>query len=295
MSRPLVRALLPVALLLCTSCGSAPEVVRDEIVIGERQALYSKVLGEERPYWVALPRGYTAGKSAYPVLYLLDGSDNFVMAAGVVDSLSRDRGSRSAIPELIIVGIPNTHRVRDLTPTRSDKDSSGYTLPGHEQSGGAAGFLAFLEQELAPSIDASYRTSGLRLLAGHSYGGLFALYAFLERPGLFQGIAAIDPSLYFDDLVLPRRAERSSGDSWCGSVYLSIADHPDTAEFDTMRAGIARFSERIDGAAPALRAELDFIAGESHESVGLLSLYRGLKFIFMDEPAHGCRAPASAG
>jgi enterochelin esterase-like enzyme len=67
------------------------------------------------------------GKDPLPVLYLTDGPGHINEIGNSIDFLV-DNGR---MPALIVVGIANTDRTRDLTPTHSDtKDSSGKeTLP----------------------------------------------------------------------------------------------------------------------------------------------------------------------
>ena len=72
----------------------------------------SKVLNEKRTLLVSLPKNFKKDES-YPVVYFLDGEVMTTMAAGQVDYLSR---AYQVIPQLIIVGIVNTDRMRDLTP-----------------------------------------------------------------------------------------------------------------------------------------------------------------------------------
>jgi hypothetical protein len=58
-------------------------------------------------------------------------------------------------------------RARDFTPTRTPREAN---------SGGAAAFLDFLEHELIPFVDRTWRTMPSdRGLLRHSYGGLFAI------------------------------------------------------------------------------------------------------------------------
>ena len=60
-------------------------------------------------------------------------------------------------------------RARDFTPTKTPREAS---------SGGAAAFLDFLEHELIPFVDHTWRSVPAdRGLLGHSYGGLFAICA----------------------------------------------------------------------------------------------------------------------
>lgn len=278
------------ACVLISTIGYA--AAGEPIIAGEKIVIRSDVLGEDRTLWVGLPADYAHHDRAYPVLYLLDGAENFAMASGVADFLSRERGGKRRIPELIIVGVENTDRVRDLTPVASDKDSSGFVLPEHENSGAAAAFLAFIETELTPEIERRYRAGDGRILVGHSYGGLFALYTLLERPSLFSGIVAIDPSLYFADMVLVNRLrERAQADpgAFSGAVFISMADHPATDEFVAMVGGITRFAGILSGVeSERFRSTLEKIPRESHGTVGLLSLYAGLCFIFPADAPGEC-------
>lgn len=281
---------IALACFFAATIGSA--VAGEPIVAGEKIVIRSDILGEDRTLWVGLPADYAHNERVYPVLYLLDGAENFTMASGVIDFLSRERGGKRRIPELIIIGIENSDRVRDLTPAASDKDSSGFVLPGHETSGGAAAFLEFIETELAPEIERRYRADEDRIIVGHSYGGLFALYTLLERPSLFSKIIAIDPSLYFADMALVKRLRemaQSDPGAFSGAVFISIADHPATDEFVTMVGGISRFAAILSGVNnERFRSKLEKIDHETHGTVGLLSLYAGMCFIFLADAPGEC-------
>ena len=62
---------------------------------------------------VHLPDGNATSQASYPVLYLLDARSNFHHTTGTLDALTR----AGHAPESIVVGIANTVRMRDLTPT----------------------------------------------------------------------------------------------------------------------------------------------------------------------------------
>jgi predicted alpha/beta superfamily hydrolase len=115
------RAFLLMLLLILANQTEAQE--KDPAIkIGEKFTLHSKVLNEDRPYWVYFPESYKSknqSPEAYPVLYLLDGDALFHTATGVVEFTSRNGNDQ--IPELIIVAVPNTDRNRDLTLSFSDK------------------------------------------------------------------------------------------------------------------------------------------------------------------------------
>src|SRR5687768_11640665 len=164
--------------------------------------LESKVLAETRTILVRTPASYAAGTRAYPVLYMTDGDRQIGHTAAVVDFLARE----GRIPEVIIVGINNTDRTRDLTPTKVEAmGAEGQRFPT-PTSGGADRFLDFIATEVIPYVEKNYRTQPYRVLAGHSFGGLFAMHTFLTRPALFNGVIAVTPTLTWDNRYIYRRA-----------------------------------------------------------------------------------------
>ena len=76
-------------------------------------------------------------------------------------------------------------------------------LPSHDEdvptSGGADKFLEFISSELMPFMDENYPVKGEDILLGHSFGGVFTMFALLEEPELFDAYLAGDPSFWWDD------------------------------------------------------------------------------------------------
>ena len=150
----------------------------------------SAVLNEERTVTVQLPKSYQAeSNKVYPVIYRLDGAGNIPLASAVMDRLQNNNRA----PEVIIVAIENTNRLRDLYPT-VNKEPQGPVGEG----GGAAKFLAFIEQELMPLINKSYRTHNFNVIAGGSAAGVFALYTMQANPELFQAHIAYSPAVWWN-------------------------------------------------------------------------------------------------
>ena len=87
-----------------------------EIPAGEQITLRSEILGEDRTVFVALPASYRSGAERYPVLYLTDAQWNFEQARASTQYLARNL----IIPEMIVVGVVNRDRTRDLSATRAD-------------------------------------------------------------------------------------------------------------------------------------------------------------------------------
>lgn len=168
----------------------------------QERVIDSKVLGEARGIRVWTPPAYDATDQRYPVLYLTDAEGQFFHTASTVEFLAR----QGRMPPMIVIGVTNTDRTRDLTPTRGTIRGSG--APVFPTSGGADAFLTFFEKELVPWVEKTYRTHPFRVFAGHSFGGLFATHAFLSRPELFNAVIAVSPTLRWDD-DLPLRNARA--------------------------------------------------------------------------------------
>ena len=86
-----------------------------EVRIGTEAKIRSAIVNEERSILISGPEGYqTYQQTTYPVIYILDGETNFNYLS-VYHFLSRE--PFGILPQAILVGITNTHRTRDLTPT----------------------------------------------------------------------------------------------------------------------------------------------------------------------------------
>jgi predicted alpha/beta superfamily hydrolase len=282
----LKRAALALSLCLLAWSASGQEKGLD-IKIGESFSLRSKVLNEERPYWVYLPASYgdrTFMPRRYPVLYLLDGEAYFHSASGVVQFMSSGFNGNNQIPELIVVAIPNTDRTRDLTPTHSTVGYDGKEDPSQESSGGGKAFLQFLRDELFPKIESAYRTLPYRILAGHSDGALLALQAMLDAPEMFNSYVALDPSLWWDKQVLVRLAETRLKEARRprAAVYLSLSNNPDIGFGDPKinEGAVRKFGKLLEAASPGVRSTLQYFEDEDHVSVPLVGLYHGLLYLF---------------
>jgi hypothetical protein len=201
-----------------------------QIHSGHTDTLYSRTLGEARRLLIYLPSSYDDGyfyPRRYPVLYLLDGDSHFNSVSSIIQILSENRGPMN-FPELIIVAIPNTDRMRDLTPSHITYD------PTHQadsatlsRTGGGEKFIGFISQELIPHIDSLYRTAPYKIFMGHSLGGLTVINTFLHHSSLFNAYVALDPSMSWDDRKLLHQAKDILNEKKFEgrALYLGIADN----------------------------------------------------------------------
>lgn len=196
----------------------------DPVPAHDSLTIASRILGEDRLINIHTPAGYDSSTSTrYPVLYMPDGGieEDFPHVVNSVDSLA----ARGKIRPVIIVGIPNTKRRRDLTgPTRIASDSE--IAP---KVGGSAEFRRFIRDELMPVVRARYRTSGERGIVGESLAGLFIVETFLLEPSMFDHYIALDPSLWWNaDALVDSAASRLAGfDDKPRTLYLASSRVPE--------------------------------------------------------------------
>ncbi|WP_293866775.1 alpha/beta hydrolase, partial [Steroidobacter sp.] len=274
--------LVSVAVSFFSMAPAAAQKLDSTIAIGQSTTLWSAVLQEQRRYFVHLPPHYAQSGKAYPVLYLLDAEMQFHSATGIVQFLS---SVNDRIPEMIVVGVTNSDRTRDLTPPITHPS---WAKAREEKSGGGANvFLKFLADELIPAIDASYRTQPYRVLVGHSFGGLFSLHTLSNRPDLFQAHIAISPSLWWDDeapiAAVEEGIRRAGKAPW---LFMSWGDNEANIR-DTNR----KLVNALETKPPSgLRWEHRYYPGEDHMSTPHRSLYDALQALFA-----GWRMPRMVG
>lgn len=242
----------------------------------QRLNIHSKVLNENRAVWVRTPPGYEQSKERYPVLYLTDAPDNVNEIGTVIDFLADNR----RMPELIVVGIGNTDRRRDLTPHESEVKNPDGTVTRY--TGGAADkFLDFIERELMPEIEKRYRTAPYRIFVGHSLGGLLAIHTFSTRPDLFNAYIAISPSLHSDTGRTLHEAQQflAARSELKKTLFLSLANedavpNPMGDYFEQLRRTLA------SGAPKGFIWDSERYPDEDHLSTVLRAHYAGLRTVF---------------
>ena len=248
-----------------------------DITIGNIHPIYSESIKEDRPYWVSLPPTYyntSIYPIEYPVLYILDYQSLFVPFSGIVKYMSG--GINSQIPEMIIVGIQATNRTRDATPTFSKIDYTGQESEGLSSSGGADLFLEFINKELIPEINSTYRTTDFKILAGHSLDGLTVIHTLLSSPNSFNAYISIDPSLWWDNQEMLKRAKKLDVESHFNNQYLFLAQANNVLSIPTRVSEFAEFM----GEEENLNWKHKFYPNEDHNSVSLPSIYDALSDLF---------------
>jgi predicted alpha/beta superfamily hydrolase len=192
------------SLLLLMSCNSTPSI-QDPIPEHDTFSIESKLVGERRIINVWTPTNYKNNTEKFPVLYMADGGikEDFPHIANTISELIFAK----KIPPMILVGIENTQRRRDLTGfTAIAEDKKAAPIVGKSES-----FRNFIKEELIPEINKKYRTTDKKGIIGESLSGLFVTETFLEHPEMFDYYIAFDPSLWWNDHFLVKNAKMELG------------------------------------------------------------------------------------
>ncbi len=232
-------------------------------VVHTPHKINSQILNEERTILVRVPPNYESGEK-YPVIYMLDAhAPQNAMLAGIIEQ----QVWGGMMPEMIVVGIQNTNRTRDMTPTKTEREGSG----------GSENFLKFIEQEVIPTVEKNYRTQPFRIFAGHSLAGLAVVNSFVSRPALFNAYVAASPVLHWDNKFVIKQAEElfKQNRELNKTLFITVGDEPDYID------GFNSFQDLLKKSKPKnLEFEFRQFKDENHGSVVLPAYYYGLRKVF---------------
>lgn len=250
----------------------------------------------------------------WPLLVLTDGNAMFPFAVACQATQAPYTASTNLGWGVIAaIGYPDqdwydpTRRSLDLTPPPGRAYPPFFENGPAVATGGANGLLAFIEDVFLPHLatlaplDAQRRT-----LFGHSFGGLFALFALFARPGLFASFVAASPSIYWEDCqILHCEAERQLAPGNTPFLHLSAGEHEGDALAPFQRtnedaaqrldakklaqtiAHARDMAERLNGTADGVRTAFEVYAGETHMSVLAPAINRAVNIAFAVKPDGG--------
>ncbi len=189
--------------ILTISCKNKGVVYNDPIPKHDSLTISSKFVNEERIINIWTPPNYKESTDSIPVLYMPDGGikEDFPHIANTLAKLINEK----SIPPIILVGIENTERKRDLTgPTEVDKERKIANEVGQSEN-----FRNFIKNELIPEIEKRYRTTNKKGIIGESLAGLFVVETLELEPNMFDFYIAMDPALWWNNQFLVKKAKEN--------------------------------------------------------------------------------------
>jgi predicted alpha/beta superfamily hydrolase len=255
-------------------------------ILGFEEKIPSAILGQKRSVLIHLPVSNGGNKKKdkgrYPVIYLLDGPDNFNSVVSIVEHMEES----GLCPPMMVVGIAHEDRLRELT-TGVDKEFPGSVGTGEK-------FMSFVGKELIPYIDATYPTTTYRTFIGHSVGGLTVINTLLHNPNLFNAYVSLDGALWWREhqvvkeaqAILPTQKYKGK------ALFMALANRlergvdtvsvlQDTgSSTDLIRSNLRFIQEIKKNKANGLLFNYRFYKNDDHASVRLIGEYDALRFVF---------------
>lgn len=233
---------------------------------GSEQWLMKSAEGRDYRIMVSLPEGDVPWTGGFPVIYLLDGNAYFPAFHAAKRAQDRWRGSI-----VVAIGYPSdtpldfNRRAFDLSPPqppeRNDPPQGGQDL-----------FLDFIAQRLMPKVNERFKVDQDQVsLVGHSFGGMFGIYALFTRPQLFQHVVAISPSLWWRDRYLLAHEKAFTEQAHAGKLDLThrslsmwVGDREMPQEIQDVRSLQLRLEQLSQY---GLRSDFQLERGEDHMSI----------------------------
>lgn len=272
--------------------ATATEVVSESLEItipdAEIHLIRSSIAKREYRLYVGLPSSYAASDKVYPVLYVLDGNDAFV----ITSEIARLRNKQGMMPEVIIVGIGYNVdrsydwqglRIRDYTPTYLNP---GAEMPGQVSfptSGKAAIFQQIIREEIKPFIGGHYRVDQNDAgILGHSAGALFGLYALFHHPDTFYRYILGSPSIWWDNAVTYRYESEYAveHDDLLAKLFMAVGEFEGAGVADVENLAQVLMDRQYVN----LEVDTAVFNGEGHLSLFPAFVTRGLLTVYGEDP-----------
>ncbi|HVK52166.1 MAG TPA: alpha/beta hydrolase-fold protein [Pseudoxanthomonas sp.] len=262
--------------------------------------LHSRQTDRRYRIFVSTPQG-EAPAEGFPVIYVLDGNAAFPVAHTLARSAERVGQRRQpgfVAPVIVAIGYPqdgqfdDQARGEDYTPPAPNLSNTGDRVSLRQ--GGADRFLAFITDELKPTIEARIRINRSRqTLVGHSYGGLFALHVLFTQGDAFQRYVAGSPSIWWNErYILQERPRLSAEVAKSTRLLITVGSLEQTAPAGPAgdsRAAMLTERRMVDSARDLaadvngdprhpLATQFQLLEGENHHSAAFPMLRRAIDF-----------------
>jgi predicted alpha/beta superfamily hydrolase len=188
----------------------------------------------------------------------------------------RPRGRPASRP-LVVVGIENTERRRDLVSQTAIEEER--KIAPH--AGGTDRFRRFIGEELEPEIARRYRVSDESAVVGESFVGLFVLETLLQDPDLFDAYIAIDPSVWWNGGALvksaPGRFSQWKGRAKPKRFFVATADAKE------MQEGVSVLMAALRDRQPqGLTGTYEPFPAEHHNTIFAVAEVRAYRALFAE-------------
>jgi len=260
------------------------------------------------PYRIFLfiPKGEPPA-GGWPLLVTTDGNATFPFAfASLVTQAPYPTGTNVDWGVIAAIGYPSDEpydafrRAWDLGPPPIKSYPPYFDGGPPVRIGGSEQLLDFIEHRLFPRLDTMTKIDpARRSLFGHSFGGLFALYALFERPSLFAKWIAASPTIYWEGSeILNNEVHRQPIDGPAVFLHLSAGEYEgdelapfqyrnDDAASRLEKRKVERtvalaqeMADRLRDPSTRIRTQFEIFAGQTHMSVLASAVNRAVGIAF---------------
>jgi len=181
----------------------------------ESFTFHSSIINDDYVINIKRPDGFNSD-SSYHLVVVTDGT---IGLGEYVLAINKDWQATQPSDCIIVtvghIGDWHQKRRRDFIPS----DAGGFK---DENFGRADLFYSFLKTELLPSIQNRIPSIKSRSFLGHSFSGLFSLYAALKNEKLFDNFYAISPSVLANDKELIKILESLPSNDLKAKIYIYV-------------------------------------------------------------------------
>ncbi|MCG1035318.1 alpha/beta hydrolase [Polaribacter sargassicola] len=269
-------------LLLCSIFLNSKTFAQEKINIGEKINITSTILDDTRELYISLPKSYgdtIYDQKKYPVLYFFDGDSHFENLVAQRNWLTRNL--YATMPEIILVGIVQKDRTKELTPSKMETPKE-WKRANFSTSGGNGKFMSFIENEVKPMVDKNYRTNGFEILSGHSFGGLATINCFVNTPNLYDAYIAIDPSMWWNNTSILKTMDGNWMTKNHEGKILFVAKANDPGSGEEHHNALFALHKKLNDLKSSANFIWDytFFDNEDHGSVVIPAEYDAFRFVF---------------
>lgn len=254
-----------ISLFLLNSCA------KDEIFntgVTKEFTMQAAAYGANYDIKVGLPPNYNPAGEKYATVYVLDGKEIFGFVANRCKEISDQFGLKNVI--VVSIGYGRNRSI-DYTPTTVSS-----------VTGGAPQFLNFIETQLIPKMEHDFNVDTSRagrVILGHSYGGLFAGYAFAVHNHVFGNYIMLSPSFWFDNKVA-LQMEKDNRNAIKGKKQLVFMGIGSAEEKDRMIAPFDTYYQVLRDNYTDIKLELNLENNTGHMDSRSPNISKGLQFYF---------------
>lgn len=257
-------------ILVFTFASCEKKELIDPALTQEEFAIQSNVNGATYNIKVGLPADYDLSVKRHASIYVLDGEDDFEFVANRCNEISDSLNVTNVV--VISIGYGRNRSI-DYTPTKMSS-----------VTGGGPEFLKFIENQLIPKIEKTYRVDtarSSRVIIGHSYGGLFGTYAFCTNNKVFGNYLLLSPSLWFDSMVSMQmeKDNRNAIKNHAQLVFMGIGG---SEEVDRMLKPFDEFYQILHHKYPYTKLAKNIEPNKGHMGSKNPNIVKALNFYFQN-------------